>query len=555
MENLPKPFRHLILIAVFALCAMLPIYWWGLPSGNDQSQHYQFAWTVHNSLREGMVYPGFAAATNHGFGDYGLRFYPPATYYVLAIGRILTGDWYTSTLIALTLVFFIGALGTYLWTRELFGPTEALIAAALYTVIPYHLNEVYNNFLLAEFFTTAVLPFCFLFLHRLMRRSLIMDVLGLAVSYSLLVLTHLPLTIIGTIAMAIHAVFLLQRKNAARILAKFAFAGILSAAMTAFYWSRMLPELAWITHSSERYFSTTWDYRTNFLLLPSHWVPFGEDVLNLWFADLMLVVAVLVFIPTVFYLRRVSGDLKKTVLTLLGVLAISVLLTTPLTKLLWDNVGLVQKVQFPWRWLAIVSLFAAGAGAWAIARASKEMKDNVRPVPAIATALAVALLAFMAVVIVKTPVYVSHQQLNAEIATFDDSTGCDCWWPIWARNEALGQKEQVAVNDRRVEVHEWSPYRRRFAIASGPAAAATIKTFYYPRWQATISGASASVRPDDNGAMTVDIPTSTVDVTLSFVEPTYVRVAAVVSLLTWIAMFLTAVILLLKSRGRTSQTL
>src|SRR5437879_1881850 len=110
---------------------MVPVFVWGLPSGNDQSQHYQFAVSVYESLKAGDLYPSFTAWTNHGFGDYGLRFYPPLTYYVLAGLRFVTGDWYFASMIALTLVFFVGALGVYLWTRDLFDERTALIAAAL----------------------------------------------------------------------------------------------------------------------------------------------------------------------------------------------------------------------------------------------------------------------------------------------------------------------------------------------------------------------------------------------------------------------------------------
>ena len=156
---------NLLLIAVFAVLASTPAFIWGLPSGNDQSQHFQFAWAIFESLKTGEIYPGFSWATNHGFGDYGLRFYPPLAYYVLALLRSLIGDWYYASTIAIVLVFFAGGSGMYFWARRLFDDRTGLIAAALYIAIPYHLNEIYNNFLLAEFFATAVLPFCFLFLR------------------------------------------------------------------------------------------------------------------------------------------------------------------------------------------------------------------------------------------------------------------------------------------------------------------------------------------------------------------------------------------------------
>jgi 4-amino-4-deoxy-L-arabinose transferase-like glycosyltransferase len=545
VSNIHNSYKNILIVAAFAIVAMLPIVWFGLPSGNDQSQHYQFAWTVYNSVKSGDLYPSFAPDTNHGFGDYGLRFYPPLTYYVLAGLRHLTGDWYFASLIALTLVFFLGALGVYLWTRDLYDERTALIAAALYTFIPYHLNEIYNNALLAEFFATAALPFCFLYLHRAMARPSLKNALLLAVSTSLLVLTHLPLTLIGGIAMAVYAVCLMDRERLVRQLGSLVVVGLLTAAMTVFYWSRWLPELAWITHNTDKYFSTTWDYRANFLLIPAHWTQLGEDVLNLWFADLMLVVAVLIALPA--FLMMFAARVKwRPLLPLIITLVVAALLTTPLTQPLWNNLAFLQKVQFPWRWLAVVSLFAAALGAVGITRGLDASREKSMLVPGL-VALSLASLAFMSVLIVRTPVYITHSELNHEISTFDDSTGCDCWWPVWAKTEAFAQKENVVAPGRDITVQEWSPYKRTFSFGPGDATTATFKTWYYPHWLAVAPG-DFTTKPDANGALTVDIPSGPGGVSLLFVEPGYVRVATFISLVDWIGLLFAGAGLLVKSR-------
>ncbi|MBV9242620.1 MAG: hypothetical protein JO314_11490, partial [Acidobacteria bacterium] len=519
---------------------------------NDQSQHYQFALTVYESLKSGDVYPSFADWTNHGFGDYGLRFYPPLTYYVLAVLRLATGDWFFASLLALTIMFFAGAVGILLWTRELFDERIALIAAALYTFIPYHLNEVYNNYLLAEFFASAILPFCFWRLDRLMRQPNVTNIMLLSAATSLLVLTHLPLTLIGGIAITVYAICLIEKIKFTRQLLCVLVTGCLTAGMTAFYWSRWLPELAWITHNTEKYFSTTWDYRTNFLLLPSHWTSLGEDVLNLWFADLMLIVAILIAIPSLIIAIK-SRDRIRTLLPLIIGVAVAAAFTTPITKPLWASLGFLQRVQFPWRWLAVASMFAAVLGAFGIARGTAASREKGFVVPAL-TALSLAGVAFMAVLIVRTPVYVTRAALNAEIASFDESTGCDCWWPIWARPEAFAQRENVVAGDRAVNIKSWSPRERVFIVAPGSALSATAKTWYYPRWQATVNGVAIEPHPDANGALTIDVAPATSDVSLRFVEPGYVGVATMVSFFSWVIVLLASALLLVKSRGRAAET-
>ena len=59
-----KNLGHFILIAAFSIVAMMPSYWSGVPVANDQAQHYQFAWTVYDSVRSGEIYPSLAGETN-----------------------------------------------------------------------------------------------------------------------------------------------------------------------------------------------------------------------------------------------------------------------------------------------------------------------------------------------------------------------------------------------------------------------------------------------------------------------------------------------------------
>ena len=81
----------------------------------------------------------------------------PALYYVLAVGRSLTGNWYAGTLFALTLVSALGSLGAYFWARSFVPPPIAVRARVFYAFMPYHLAEVYQASQLAEFAAGAAL--------------------------------------------------------------------------------------------------------------------------------------------------------------------------------------------------------------------------------------------------------------------------------------------------------------------------------------------------------------------------------------------------------------
>src|SRR6476469_4173101 len=183
--NALKPyFLHIALIGTFAVLAMGSEFYNGVTSGNDFAQHFQFAHTIHHSIITGEIYPSWADNLNQGYGDAAIRFYPPLAYYALAFSFLLTNDWYSASLLTFFLIFWIGGTGVCLWAREEFSGSQSLLAAALFIFAPYHVNQIYNNFLYAEFAASAVIPFCFLFVTRVCRRGKIGDVLGLSVSFA-----------------------------------------------------------------------------------------------------------------------------------------------------------------------------------------------------------------------------------------------------------------------------------------------------------------------------------------------------------------------------------
>src|SRR5262249_16245863 len=156
----------------------LPVLLFGVPKGNDLPQHYQFAVTFYDGAKEGIFFPSWSADVNSGFGDVGVRFYPPLSYYILDFFRGLLGNWFYARVSTFCFWFFLGGAGVYFWAREWFSQTASLAAAIAYIFIPYHANEIYNAFTYAEFAAAAILPFCFLFVTRVCNRGRIGNCFG-----------------------------------------------------------------------------------------------------------------------------------------------------------------------------------------------------------------------------------------------------------------------------------------------------------------------------------------------------------------------------------------
>src|SRR4030095_13909988 len=164
-DRSPEKKRLAIILAV-SVVAVLPVLIFGIPSNRDLSNHFRFALPFYDSIASGNFYPGWLAESNNGYGDPSFRFYPPALYYLLATFRFLTGDWYVATLLTFTIISIVAGLGMYCWSKTLLPATTATWVALLYALAPYHVNQLFQALMLAEWAASAILPFVFAFVER-----------------------------------------------------------------------------------------------------------------------------------------------------------------------------------------------------------------------------------------------------------------------------------------------------------------------------------------------------------------------------------------------------
>ncbi len=528
----------IFLLLCISAAIVLPIYFNGIPNGNDLPQHYQFALTYKAAVADGSIYPGWSADSNSGYGDVGIRFYPPFSYYCLVAAEAVTGNWYDASVLMFGLWFFIGGSGVYLWARESFSPNASLLAAACYIVAPYHVNQIFNAFTYAEFAAASILPFCFLFVTRICRHGRKIDILLLGLSYALLVLTHLPMTVIGSICLLAYSIASLRIDRIRTIFRLGASVG-LGLLASSFYWVRMATELAFVNHSTDTFRSAAYDFHSNFLAAFLYVSPRDYDERSLWFSDLMLLVTLCLFLPGISFVlyrwRRAELEpLKASIITI----CVAIFFATPLSLPIWEHFVSLQQIQFPWRWLAAISLMSCflAAGTWKII--ADAFKSNKRPVAILAAGLLIACCVFTATQIIKPAVYTSRQEFTGRIDSLAHAKSYDCWWPVWAQESALEQNEKVLADGRNVHIDEWANLTRTFNIEAGTGQTARIATFYYPNWKAEVNGSPTEIERGADGTINIPIPQKEANIRLFFVEPNLVLVSRSLSLLTWLGLFL-----------------
>lgn len=521
-----------IAVAGFALLAVASAAWNGIPYGNDLTQHYQFAATVSEALARGEYYPSLSPEANGGVGDYGFRFYPPLVYYALALAFKIVGSWFWASILVFFSIFFAGGLGIFFWTREEFSDRQALIASALFVFAPYHLNQVYNNFLYAEFAASAVIPFCFLFLHRTAKEPSVRSAAGLALCYGLLILTHLPSLIFCSIAFAVYGLVVMYRCGTVlRSVPALAGAVIAGIASTSFYWIKLVTELEWLNHAGNEYFSNIYGYANNFLLNPSNIANAADDVLAIWMGDLMLLAMLVIAVPSIVLMVRGKDKAGPLMAGSLAAASLAVFMASILSKPLWDYIGFLQNIQFPWRWMGVVSALGAVFASYGIGRLT--LSDEGKGGAILKAVLVVGVLFFTvsAVFITKQSVFLPQADFtNAKVDAMLSDPSRDCWWTVWAKDGfyRLGENK-VSAEGRGVRVRRWDTLEKQAGFAPGPEAEAVFAVQYYPHWRAYAEDRRIETFPTEQGLLKVTVPKNVTSVTLRFREPDEVRAAAVVS--------------------------
>ena len=115
---------------------------------------------------------------------------------------------------------------------------------------------------------------------------------------------------------------------------------------------------------------------------------------------------------------------------------------------------------------------------------------------------------------------------------------------MWS-SETMGWTRKIAgpyCSETRDRFHpriiSWEPEKRSFWVAAGAAEDIRVRTFYYPHWVASAAGKLLPIRPANDGAILISIPSEVALVELEFREPRRTRVAAAVSMAGWGAIIL-----------------
>lgn len=355
--------RPFILIVLVGFILTLPVLFYGAPFRGDDAVIHA-SWYIHFSEQfwSGDLYPRWLVGMNHELGSPVFFYYPPVPYFLTSLLRPFFANdpfgWYQLGVSASLATVFSG-LFAYLWLKQLVNETSAVIAAILYMAGPYHLAaDLYIRFSFAEYWAFVWLPLILYFTHRIVHGKRLAFI-GFAIGYGLLIMTHLPTTLIFSLIPITYA-FVLKTDQRVRTLGRILVSMVAGIGLSAIYLypAMSMQKYVFLDRMGTGYFSfENWLFFINFSL----WTE-DKSIILLLVLDL-LGIAVCAFVISRTNTEKREGKLRLFWLfTAIG----SALMMTELSKPIWLIFYPLQWIQFPFRFSVILTLAVTVLGAFAL---------------------------------------------------------------------------------------------------------------------------------------------------------------------------------------------
>lgn len=569
----------LLIIVAYAVVSTLPAAWSGSVFGNDSLSHLVMSRHFVDQLFAGNPYPRWLPDMNAGLGSQVFHFYGPVPYYFTALFHPFVGGdaegWHQLGLSA-SLAMVASGCACYAWLRSLGSETAALIGAVLYVSAPYHLAvDFYQRFALAELWSFVWMPLMLLQTRRIAVRSE-EGRLPLAIAYSLLVLTHLPTTLLFSVIPPAYTVWMAGKGRRAKALRGVVGAMALGMGLAAIY---LVPALA--THGSIR----IEDLRTGHFYFGNHFLfdtGYASSVVQTiservgWFTALTFIAALTAWLLSI---GQSGSAVRREHLFWIGTAMLALLMMLPPSRPVWEAIPLLQSVQFPWRFNLVLTVAATASIALCIATLGHPVKPWRGIVLAVPCTLMLMTAVFAAAVEIAMARELGAPTLDKLLRTFGEShpdlrlrleatrmSRYDSFLPRWvaaglfalspealAKLQSLGSDlERGAIVERSgtFKVKKWQAGTIAVDVDSPAGVTLILNQFYYPGWTARIDGGEAALTLDPSepeGLIRIVVPGGTHQLRVTLETTRIERAGQVTSL---VALCIAAVLVVRKVRGK-----
>lgn len=397
MSLLQKIIKHKLFIPGLLFILIIPAYIFLLRPG--------IYWNMHDDMQlirqlefEKCLYDGqipcrWTPDLGYGYGYPLFNFYPPFPYIVGQVFRFAGLSFVTAVKYTAVLQILFSAIFMYILSSSLFGPVGGLISGLFYTYAPYHALDIYVRGAMDEAWAAVFFPLILYFSKKLIEKPKRRYFVGLSISFACLLLSHNPMVIIFSpvvLIWSLYWIFTLKHKKFVDlfpVIFRLFLSALLSLGLASFFTLPVLFEnkLVQIDSMFSNYYTYSIHFASVYQLFisnfwgdgPSVWgtndgMPFAIGYLH-W-----LIPTLLLFLLGFKYFKK--HQLSKLEISVVGLVLMayfSAFMSHERSTFIWKLIPLIQKIQFPWRFLNLTALlFSLSAGYISLAIASKKINKH-----------------------------------------------------------------------------------------------------------------------------------------------------------------------------------
>lgn len=494
-----------------------------VPNTHDLDTHLATLEEFDKGVRAGSWYPRWLAGFDYGYGLPWLNYYQPGFFYLAEPFLVLFKNSLRAMLAVSLLTLAGSGVAFYFFAHLFYGRLPAAAGAMFYMVAPYHLVDLYQRGAMPEFAGFLFVPLIFHAAYRLGDQGKPRQYALFGLAYGLYLFTHFAVGYLLTPILAVYVVLWAIAARTWRIAARVAGGGVLGLLLSAIYWLPSALESGLV----DEYWSTTFKYHESYMpLYPAKDQMAG--LLNQCFGGVTLLLLLAMVVLGLLRVRmpkssgrsgkkpyldpeaeRDAAHRRQTRLLLAGGAA-SVFMITELSFFISRLIPKIEIVQFPWRWMLIISFFAAVAVAAVFDRLRLSTSSKRRR-----WACGVAVAAVLA-----WNLWISGRSSVEWALESPDMVRAPThvdgiFYPHGALPpyQLYNTPNAVMMSGRGdARVLDWGPLRRRVQVNVEQAGLLRLRTYNFAGWTARINGSPAEIQSDLQGAQSFDLQPGRYDV-------------------------------------------